>query len=150
MANYECAVRTNYFHVNNEQKFKEYMEKVVASDDVVHVWEGKDQNGNPVFGFGCYGPLLGLKVPSANMDDTSFNDDYDYDFDLFLDGLARFIEPDDAVIILESGHEKLRYLSGSALIVTKYGVEFMEIDALAARKAAEMLNNPGWQTQMFY
>ena len=60
------------------------------------------------------------------------------------------VAEDDAIIILESGNEKLRYLMGSALVITSTGADYMEIDAIAAKRAAEMLGHPGWQTKTCY
>lgn len=60
MANYQCAVRTNYFHVKDEAAFKKLMANVVCSEDYVEVWEREDENGNKIFGFGCYSSINGL------------------------------------------------------------------------------------------
>lgn len=150
MANYCCAVRTNYFHVKDPDAFKEFMKKVIASEDGVSVWEEKDKAGNTVFGFGCYGSILGVPV---HEDGGNEDDDYDYDdydFDEFVDGLSELVADNDAIIILESGNEKLRYVTGCALVITSTGSEYMEIDVLAAERAAEMLGNPNWKTQVSY
>lgn len=49
------------------------------------------------------------------------------------------IDDDDAVIIMESGHEKLRYLIGSALVITNRDIEYLDVGTLAVKKASEML-----------
>jgi len=38
MANYMCAIRSNYFHVNDKEKFEEFMAKVYGSEDNVEFW----------------------------------------------------------------------------------------------------------------
>ena len=53
MANYCCITRTNYFHVKDPDAFCEFMKRVIAEDSV-DVWEEKDSDGSPVFGFFCY------------------------------------------------------------------------------------------------
>lgn len=69
-----------------------------------------DQNGNPIFAFGCYGGIAGIPNDLENeFDDNSY--------DRFITKLQECIADKDAVIIMESGHEKLRYLIGSALII---------------------------------
>jgi len=151
MANYCCAVRTNYFHVKDPDKFRDFMKNVVSSEDSIKVWERTDDVGNTVFGFGCYGSILGVTVcaDGVNADDSDCDYD-DYDFDEFVNGLADLVAEDDAIIILESGNEKLRYVTGCAIVITSTDSEYMEIDVLAAQQAAEMLNNPDWQTQLEY
>lgn len=54
---------------------------------------------------------------------------------------------DDAVILLESGHEQLRYVYGSATIITSSDQCFLSISDLAKSKAANMLGNSDWDTQ---
>ena len=150
MANYCCAVRTNYFHVKDPDAFKKFMEKVITCEDSISIWEEKDKAGNAVFGFGCYSPILGILV---HEDGCSEDDDYDYDdydFDEFVNGLSEFGADDDAIIILESGNEKLRYVTGCALVITSTDSEYMEIDVLAAQRAAELLKNPDWKTKVSY
>lgn len=40
---------------------------------------------------------------------------------------------------MESGHEKLRYLIGSALVITNRDIEYLDVGTLAVKKASEML-----------
>lgn len=146
MANYCCTIRTNYFHVNDEKKFRELMDRVYGSEDTVELWESKDKDGNTVFGFGVYGGIAGVK---------NAKEDYDEDvdetaFDEFVGGLQECVAKDDAVIILESGNEKMRYVVGSATIITNDGYEYLDITSIASKRAAEMLKNPDWKTRCDY
>ena len=50
MANYYAYIRTNYFRVKDEKKFREFMARVSGTEDRVELWEEKDKNGNTVFG----------------------------------------------------------------------------------------------------
>lgn len=43
MANYCCAIRTNYFHVKDPEAFKAFMDTVYASEDEIKMWEEVDQ-----------------------------------------------------------------------------------------------------------
>jgi len=113
MANYTCATRTNYFRVNDAENFKAFMARAYGTEDRVDLWEEKDKDGNTVYGFGTFGSIAGLRAAS----DEDEEDDCDYD--AFVDGIQKFVAPDDAIIILESGHEKLRYVTGSALVIKK-------------------------------
>lgn len=148
MANYYCAVRTNYFRVKDPDAFKRFMARVVGAEERVDVWEEeeRDEAGNPVFAFGCYGSILGIGIGY----DPETDDFDDYDFDGFVNGLSELVADDDAIIILESGHEKLRYVTGSAYVITSTGSSYMDINVLAAQRAAELLKNPGWKTKISY
>ena len=39
MANYNCAIRTNYFRVKDADKFKAFMSDVYSSEDEIEVFE---------------------------------------------------------------------------------------------------------------
>lgn len=138
MANYNCAIRTNYFHVKDSELFRQFMSRVYGADDSVELWEEKDTDGQTVFAFGCYGGISGLR-DALDVDEAGY--------DAFTCGLQQHIREDDAVIILETGREKLCYLVGSAEIITCSGREYLDISDLAQARAATMLGNPGWQTQ---
>ena len=138
MANYHCAIRTNYFHVKDSELFRQFMSRVYGADGSVELWEEKDDGGQTVFGFGCYGGISGLR-DAPDIDEAGY--------DAFVCGLQQHIREDDAVILLESGREKLCYLVGSAEIITCGAHEYLDISDLAQARAATMLGNPEWQTQ---
>lgn len=146
MANYCCTIRTNYFHVKDEVKFRELMNRVYGCEDTVELFEEKDSNGKTIFGFGIYGGIAGLA--NASEDEEEFCDDTAYDE--FINGLQECVADDDAVIILEAGNEKLRYVIGSATIITSVTYEYLDITSLAIDKAAELLGNPKWATKCEY
>lgn len=144
MANYCCAIRTNYFHVKDDEAFRTLMNRVYGCEDSVELWEKKDKDGRTVFGFGVYGGISGLK----DSDDDDIDDDSSYED--FIDSLQESVADDDAIIILESGNEKLRCVIGSATIITSSGYKYLDIINLATKQAGEMLNNPAWKTQCGY
>lgn len=144
MANYYCTVRTNYFHVKDDEAFRALMNRVYGCEDSVELWEEKDKDGRAVFGFGVYGGISGLR----DSDDDGFDDDSSYDD--FIDRLQESVADDDAIIILESGNEKMRYVTGSATIITSSECKYMDITSLAVKQAGEMLHNSSWQTRCEY
>lgn len=143
MANYYCTIRTNYFHVKDEEKFRALMDRVYGTEDDVKLFESHDKNGNPVFGFGTYGAIAGVR-------DSEYEEDDETSYDEYIDGLQECVADDDAIIILESGSEKLRYVIGAATIITSSDYYSLDITFLASEKAAEMLGNPNWQTKCEY
>ena len=142
MANYCCAIRTNYFHVKDADEFRKNMSRVYGCEDTVDLWEDADADGNLVFGFGCYNGISGLRNTDADDDDDSY--------DAFIDMLQKSVADDDAVIIFESGNEKLRYIVGSAEIITSKDFKRICIDDEATQMAAKMIQNPGWRTVCSY
>ena len=51
---------------------------------------------------------------------------------------------------MQSGHEKLRYVTGFATVITSGGIETISIDELAISKAREMLKNIEYSPKMDY
>ena len=137
MANYECVSRTNYFHVKDAELFRTFMDTVIADD--LHLWEEKDNNSNTVFAFGCEGTIYG--IPDENGDSS---------LDLFFEELQKYIADNDAAILTEAGHEKLRYVTGYATIVTQTDMQTIGIEPFSLEKAKEMLENPDFETKTDY
>lgn len=135
MANYESVTRSNYFHVKDEDAFSKFMDTV--SGDDMHCWSDKDEDGNTLHAFGCYGSIYGVPIGAE-----------ENDFDFFLSGLQKHIAPEDAVILMESGHEKLQYVTGYATIITAGDIETISIYDFAMAKAKEMLKNQEYSTRL--
>ena len=149
MANTMSATRSNYFHVKDPDAFRKLMSRVVCGEDSIDVWEEKDEDGNPVFGFGVSDIILGVFPENRNGDDELFDDDYD-DFETFCGELRKHIADDDACIIMSAGHEKLRYVFGNATIITKNSVDYEFLADVAIRIARNELDLPTWRTKMDY
>ena len=145
MANYCCTIRTNYFYVKDEAEFRSLMEQTYGSEDTIEVWEKSDGGGNTMFGFGCYGSIAGIRNTDEDDDDLE-----DTAFDRFLEKLQQCVAEDDAVIIMEAGNEKMRYVVGTALILTNKACECLAIAELAEKRAAELLAIPSWKTKLMY
>ena len=140
MANYYSAVRTNYFHVKDEDRFRALMARVVCDDGSLELWDDEaDATGIQLFGFGSHGSISGIPDDNDEYDDTSY--------DRFIDELAECVADDDAVIIFEAGHEKLRYVGGGVLIVTSKGCEYIDLHEAARKQAQRMLGNDQWDTK---
>ena len=144
MANYYPITRTNYFHVKDEQKFRDLMNKIVVCDGDLEVWDNvTDENGGKTFGFGGYCSIDGY---SEDPDDWGADADYEE----FITRLSECVAEDDAVIIFEVGFEKLRYLAGFAVVVTSTDYKIIDIRDEACEEAAKMLKNPNWTTRCDY
>lgn len=141
MSNYYGITKTNYFHVNDPEEFKKLMRRVVSDDGDIDLWEAKDKDGNPIFAFGGYSSISGV-YPIKNNNDDSEDEDYDEaDYDLFTSELQKMIVDGEAIIITEIGHEKLRYLTAYAVVITKDDCQYVNLERRAAVKAKDMLGN---------
>ena len=148
MANYTCAVRTNYFKVRDPEAFRVFMQRVYGEEDHVSLWEQMDNSGVLRFGFGSYGGIGGLRNEPCD-DDDEYDDDDDT-YDAFIDGLQAHIAEDDACLIFEAGHEKLRYVTGSCTIVTAKETRHLDIADMGVRTVRDELLGPEWTTKTYY
>lgn len=143
MSNYYGVVRTNYFHVKDEEQFRALMAKTAGDEDGIELWDDViDGDGNPMFGFGVYGCISGI-----------LNDDGEYDensYDRFIDELVECVADDDAILIFEAGHEKLCYVGGGVTIITSKGVEYINLEDTARSKVRDLLGNERWDTKCSY
>lgn len=142
MANYYATIRTNYFSVKDEVKFREIVDSCSA-EDTVHLFEVEQPNGSKLFGFGCYGSIYGIP-PGEDEDDDDNN------LDAFYDALQEVLPEDEAIIITEIGNEKLRYLIGCCTVITHNGIQFIDVRDKAVGLARTMLQNDAYQTKMDY
>ena len=150
MSNYYAHSRTNYFRVTDEEKFAELFANLVADEDEVSDFT-KAENGVTFHAFGSYGSI-DYRVPAISDESDGCDEDYDYDYDFdgFLSELQKILPDDEAFIYMESGYEKLRYITGIAIVVTKNKIETVDIRSGAVALARKMLNNDSFQTQMEY
>ena len=142
MANYCGTCRTNYFKVKNEKAFLNFMNNVVGDD--FYIFDKEDKDGNKSFGFGCYGEIYGIATKVGDENEV------EYDYDLFLENLQEHIADNDAIIIMEAGHEKLRYVKGSVLVITSAKIMYKDTDELAIELARKALKNENYTTQLYY
>ena len=79
-----------------------------------------------------------------------YSEEQENGYDEFLELLSEHVAEDDAVLIFESGHEKMRYVTGNATVITKSGIEYINMIDLAIEKAQLSLGNSEWTTQTDY
>ena len=60
------------------------------------------------------------------------------------------VTEDDAILIFESGNEKLRYVVGSVAVITSKGYKYRDITDVGMEMAEQMLNNPDYTTRCEY
>lgn len=160
MANYYAKTRTNYFRVKDEETFRDIVSRIVGSEEPFTVIT-KEKAGETLFGF--YGDdVVGFRVKaeqikaeesccdsdnSCTAEEDSLYEEYE---DMLYDELQGVVADGDAIIITEVGSEKHRYLVGEATIITNNEIGFVSLEAMALKKARELLNNPEWDTDNSY
>lgn len=147
MANYYANSRTNYFRVTDEDKFAELFANLVCDDDEVEDFT-EVEDGIIYHAFGGYGSIDYQKPVQNNSGES--DEDYDYDFDSFLVELQKILPEDEAFIYTECGHEKLCYITGFSIVVTKNKIKSVDIRSEAIELARKMLNNKKFLTKMEY
>lgn len=128
MANYMGTCRTNYFRVTDEEKYQELFSNLVAEDNIHDFTRVKDRV--LYHGFGSYDSI------------TYYDEESDEcDFDFFLDELQKILPDDEAFIFMESGYEKLRYVTGYVVVCTSKEIKSMNMSSWAIVEARKMLGN---------
>ncbi len=160
MANYECAYRTNYFHVKDEEVFKNVIHLAQKTSEDLNCYPS---NGDPTaYMIGGYGSLcLCPEYFDEGDEDSKLLENIlcqlgkedlleSEDEDIFFELLAACVRDDDAIIYMEGGHEKLRYVSMVARVITSKDDDWINIESLTLKMARDMLGNPEWNTRLTY
>lgn len=151
MANYCGLTRTNYFRVRDVDKFKDIIRRIQCHEGESLTIMEETINNVPHYGFYVEGVINGL-IPT---DDDAYipEDEYDEpeaDRDYMLRELSKVIDPEDAILIMEIGNEKMRYLIGYADVITAKGCTAVNLSMEAIVKARKILGNPSWITRTDY
>lgn len=149
MANYICTSRTNYFHVTDEEKYKELFDGLVGGDDVVHDFTKVGLDGTLVHGFGSYGDVFWRQPKAEGEDREEDEDEPDYSLDNFITELRKILPEGEAFIYMSTGYEKLRYVGGWGWVVTRNNVKLVDLNDTLLKAAREMIGDNSFDTQFF-
>ena len=148
MSNYIGITRTNYFSVIDPDRLKNIIAHTESTDDAVELWFNEDKHGHTKYAFGCTGRICGLTSSYFGIDDS--NDDEDSTFNDFTDELQKIVSPNDAIIITEVGFEKMRYASAISTVITSKKIVDIDLGEEAFNRAADLIGDQDWDTQMDY
>lgn len=141
MANYYACTRTSYFRVNDLEKLKDILRRCSA-EDTIDLYS-TTINGEMYYAFGCESSISGLREEGAEPDDEA-------SYPALIAAIQEIIFPGEAMVIMEAGHEKLRYVVGEVTVITKDSYEGGNIRDMALKMAGKLLGNPGYEMQMEY
>lgn len=137
MADYLATARTNYFRVTNEEKYQELFKHLIANDEVRDFTE--DRSGVLYHSFRAYGSI----DYQVDLED----EESECDFDHFVKELQKILPEDEAFVYQESGHEKLRYVDGCALVVTSEEVRGECLSSWVTETVKELLGKDNKVTE---
>ena len=140
MANCYGNTRTNYFRVADEEKFEEIISSVVCCEDTLEVWY-KTVDGIKEYAFGANDSIAGIcecsycnscnnceyKELENNEECNTCDCEGEYNYDKMCELLQTVVHPEDAIIIVETAHEKLRYVGASSTVITSKEIKHIDI-----------------------
>lgn len=63
----------------------------------------------------------------------------DDEYNAMIDELQKIVDKDSAIIIIDAGHEKLRFVGGGSLVITNKDAVYIDIEDIAIKTAKKML-----------
>ena len=125
MANYNGTTRSNYFLVNNKDKAELIFDSIITDGEIYCSVEETDKDGVFKCWFGSYGNIYGLHkgYDTGNPEE----DDDEEDYDLMISELQSILVDGEYIQIIDIGYEKLRYVGGGCLIITKDKSEYIDL-----------------------
>lgn len=142
MANYTAVCRTNYFRVTDEKKFERLLSCLSGTEDRIYNFT-KIMDGAVYHALGTYGPI----TYQDSLDKDEYAED---DFDYFLYQIQKILPDNEALIYMESGYEKLRYVTGVCIVVTKNDIRSVNLQDEAIKMARNMLKDDSFTTSTSY
>ncbi len=113
MANYYETARTNYFRVKDVDAFKAWMDTVPGCT----LYEGPEKNGTFCVLFDEEGyPSVRYNEDAEDVDGADPYEEFD-----FVEELAPHLADGSVAVVVGSGAEKLRYVTGWAMAVDNTG-----------------------------
>ena len=100
-------------------------------------------------GFGSYSSIYWSPSKADGNPDWLDEDDAD-GYEDFLNQLSKILPEDEAFVLIDVGHEKLRYLSGFATIVTNKDIKYVDLTNTTQTVAREMLQKPDYKLEIEY
>lgn len=135
--------RTNYFAVKDKEAFAKLVNNLVT--------DGNDkaklvENSQGEVGFVCSDSVYGLKLPT----DPDDEDERDYDAmeSEMVKQIQALIKSGHACIITDITYENLRFLNGTAMIITQDKFEVLNLRNLALERARDMLDISNYEPDM--
>lgn len=136
MSIYYCTCRTNFFKVTDEERYQELTSNLTA-EFPIQDFTKMNENGDIVHGFGCHSPI-------------GYKDGLNHNFREFLSELQCILPENETFLFIESGQEKLQYVTGEYTIVTQKDISHINMDECGKTLSRKLLQNPDFETISIY
>lgn len=128
MANYYAAARTNYFWVKDDEAFEDAMQEIPSIEVI------KEEDGSY-----C---ILGDDPDGGGWPTFSYDeDDNETEIDL-VEIVSQHLKDEHVAVFMESGSEKLRYVTGYAEAINNKGdretISLVDIYGMARKLGSEV------------
>lgn len=141
MSTYKACTRTSYFQVTDAEKLEEILGRC-STEDKIDLFT--QLIGEKIYyAFGCESSISGLIPAGSEPDEEGSYPD-------LIAALQELILPGEAIVIMESGHEKLQYVVGEAIVIIKETYQGFNIQDMALKTARNLLRNPDYEMKMEY
>lgn len=142
MANYNGTTRSNEFLVNDKEKAEAILGSILTDGEMHYDINPTEQEGIFKCWFGSYGNIYGLNKNYLSNDNNSDEDlDDEEDYDLMISELQSILVDGEVINIVDIGYEKLRYVGGGCLVITKNNCKYIDIIKEAEKISKELLDN---------
>lgn len=130
MADYFSWTKSNIFRITDKEKFTDIINNL-KSDGIIefHEHDG-DKEGEIKVQFMVDGTPFGYETENG-----------DFEFTPVIEDIQTLLPDDEVCVIIESGHEKLRYVDGSVLVISKETYFSKGLVEYAQEKSREILRN---------
>lgn len=139
---YEHSLRTNFFHVNDEEAFVAFMSTIVVDNGGnLELNVGIDSMGRTTYGFSCDAIIIGAP------DYCESGTDEDVSYDSFILGLQECVADGDAIIILEFDKPESGDWAAGYTVVTSNDSDVKDIVDDASEYAEIMIGEQRAETR---
>ena len=141
MSKYNELMKSNYFALKNntcENELRNIVSSVLAYDDVQIFSRVKDEK--QTYAIGCASNVLGIYDKDKGHPDMG----------TLYRKLQEIVAPNDAIILFAAGNDGLDYVTGSFTCITANDIKYVDMEKLAVKTAANMLDNPEYGTECSY
>lgn len=125
MADMYGAVRSNVFEVNDAEAFTEWFNECVHFGHEIELWE-VDTNHLAFGGYEQYPSAW----PCQKLDDEDpevGDPNEAWDLEEFAAELRKHLAPDEEFRVLAAGHEKLRYVAMTHLVISHHRCDYTSL-----------------------
>lgn len=137
MANYMGTTKTNHFKVNNKEKAELILSSIFTDGEFYFDITETKNEGIFECWFGSTGSISGI---AKNYASPNNNDDEDEDYDFMISELQSILTDDTFITLIEVGYEKLCYVNGSCLVITKDKTKFIDLMDEGEAVGEQLLN----------